>query len=134
MADRLEFAAPTRIGDVTVGVARVCVERGPIDAGGGGHVVGALHAAFDLQRPNAARDQLREEAGDRFPKKVTAFRKEMAVHGKFGEPCPECGAPIARIRYKNNETNYCPGCQTDGRIFADRSLSRLLKDDWPDTL
>lgn len=81
-----------------------------------------------------ARDQLRQQAGDDFPKKVTAFRKEMAVHGKFGQPCPECGAPIARIRYKSNETDYCPGCQTEGRIFADRSLSRLLKDDWPDTL
>lgn len=83
---------------------------------------------------SAARDRLRLEAGDGFPKKVTAFRKEMAVHGKFGQPCPECGAPVARIRYKSNETNYCPGCQTGGRIFADRSLSRLLKDDWPDTL
>lgn len=82
----------------------------------------------------AARDQLRREAGDDFPKKVTAFRKDMAVHGKYGQPCPDCHAPVARIRYKSNETNYCPGCQTGGRIFADRSLSRLLKDDWPDTL
>ena len=80
------------------------------------------------------RDRLRQQTGDRFPEKVTAFRKEMAVHGKFGEPCPVCGAPVARIRYKSNETNYCPGCQTGGRILADRSLSRLLKDDWPDTL
>ena len=56
------------------------------------------------------------------------------MHGKYGLPCPDCGAPVARIRYKSNETNYCPGCQTGGRIFADRSLSRLLKDDWPDTL
>ena len=55
----------------------------------------------------------------------------MAVHGKFGKPCPVCGAPVQRIRYADNETNYCPGCQTDGRILADRSLSRLLKDDWP---
>ena len=83
---------------------------------------------------NIARERLRQDAGADFPKKVTAFRKEMAVHGKYGLPCPECGAPIARIRYKNNETNYCPGCQTGGRIYADRSLSRLLKDDWPDTL
>ena len=83
---------------------------------------------------STARDGLRKKAGDSFPKKVTAFREEMAVHGKFGQPCPECGAPVARIRYKSNETNYCPGCQTGGRIFADRSLSRLLKDDWPDTL
>ncbi len=82
----------------------------------------------------AARDRLRQEAGDQFPKKVTAFRKEMAVHGKFGQSCPDCNAPVARIRYKSNETNYCPGCQTGGRIYADRSLSRLLKDDWPDTL
>lgn len=80
------------------------------------------------------RDRLRRECGDRFPDKVTAFRPQMAVHGKFGKPCPVCGAPVARIRYKNNETNYCPGCQTDGRILADRSLSRLLKDDWPDSL
>jgi len=82
----------------------------------------------------SARERLRRETGKAFPKKVTAFRKEMAVHGKYGLPCPDCGAPVARIRYKNNETNYCPGCQTGGRIFADRSLSRLLKDDWPDTL
>jgi formamidopyrimidine-DNA glycosylase len=80
------------------------------------------------------RNRLREESGDDFPKKVTAFRPDMVVHGKFGKPCPECGANIARIRYKSNETNYCPGCQTNGRILADRSLSRLLKDDWPDTL
>jgi formamidopyrimidine-DNA glycosylase len=82
----------------------------------------------------AARERLRLEAGEHFPKKVTAFRGEMAVHGKFGKPCPDCGAPVARIRYKSNETNYCPGCQTGGRILKDRSLSRLLKDDWPDTL
>lgn len=81
-----------------------------------------------------SRERLRIETADKFPKKVTAFRSDMAVHGKYGKPCPDCGAPIARIRYKNNETNYCPGCQTNGRILADRSLSRLLKDDWPDTL
>lgn len=80
------------------------------------------------------RDLLRQESGAEFPKKVTAFRPQMSVHGKFGKPCPECAAPVARIRYKSNETNYCPGCQTKGRILADRSLSRLLKDDWPDTL
>lgn len=80
------------------------------------------------------RDRLRHDAGDRFPEKVTAFRPDMAVHGKFGKPCPDCGAPIARIRYKSNETNYCPGCQTGGKVLADRSLSRLLKDDWPGTL
>ena len=74
---------------------------------------------------------LREQAGDRFPDKVTAFRPEMAVHGRFGKPCPVCGAPVQRIRYVDNETNYCPRCQTGGKILADRSLSRLLKDDWP---
>jgi formamidopyrimidine-DNA glycosylase len=76
-------------------------------------------------------DRLRAETGDGFPEKVTAFRQGMAVHGRFGEPCPDCGAPVQRIRYAENETNYCPRCQTAGRILADRSLSRLLKDDWP---
>jgi formamidopyrimidine-DNA glycosylase len=76
-------------------------------------------------------DRLRSETGDGWPEKVTAFRPGMAVHGRFGEACPVCGAPVQRIRYADNETNYCPGCQTDGRILADRSLSRLLKDDWP---
>ncbi len=79
-------------------------------------------------------DRLRLEAGDGFPEKVTAFRPQMAVHGRYGEPCPVCGAPVQRIRYADNETNYCPGCQTKGRILADRSLSRLLKDDWPRNL
>lgn len=77
---------------------------------------------------------LHDQSDDQFPEKVTAFRPEMAVHGKFGKPCPTCGTPVQRIRYKSNETNYCPSCQTGGRILADRSLSRLLKDDWPDTL
>lgn len=81
-----------------------------------------------------ARDQIRRAAAGEFPAGVTAFREEMAVHGKFGEPCPVCDATVARIRYKSNETNYCPGCQTNGKLLADRSLSRLLKDDWPDTL
>jgi formamidopyrimidine-DNA glycosylase len=76
-------------------------------------------------------DRLRVEAGDEFPESVTAFRKAMAVHGRFGKPCPVCGAPVQRIRYADNETNYCPRCQTGGKILADRSLSRLLKDDWP---
>jgi formamidopyrimidine-DNA glycosylase len=76
-------------------------------------------------------DLLRAETGTGFPENVTAFRPGMAVHGRFGEPCPVCGAPVQRIRYADNETNYCPRCQTDGRILADRSLSRLLKDDWP---
>jgi formamidopyrimidine-DNA glycosylase len=79
-------------------------------------------------------DRLRAEAGDGFPEKVTAFRPEMAVHGKFGQPCPVCDAPVQRIRYAENETNYCPRCQTGRRILADRSLSRLLRDDWPRSL
>ena len=76
-------------------------------------------------------DRLLEQTGDDFPTKVTAFRDEMAVHGKFGRPCPVCGSRIQRIRYAENETNYCPRCQTGGKLLADRSLSRLLKDDWP---
>lgn len=79
-------------------------------------------------------DLLREHTGDDFPTKVTAFRPEMATHGKFKEPCPRCGTAIQRIVYSSNETNYCPTCQTGGRILADRSLSRLLKDDWPSTV
>jgi formamidopyrimidine-DNA glycosylase len=76
----------------------------------------------------------RRDTGDGFPEKVTAFHPAMAVHGKFGEPCPVCGTAVQRIVYASRETNYCPGCQTDGRILADRSLSRLLKDDWPKTI
>ena len=79
-------------------------------------------------------DRLRMEAGDSFPEKVTAFREGMAVHGRYKQPCPECGAPIQRIVYAENETNYCARCQTGGRLLADRSLSRLLHDDWPRTL
>jgi formamidopyrimidine-DNA glycosylase len=79
-------------------------------------------------------NRLRQEAGDGFPKKVTAFRKEMAVHGRFREPCPVCDAPVQRIVYAGNEANYCASCQTGGKILADRMLSRLLKDDWPKTL
>lgn len=78
--------------------------------------------------------RLREETGDGFPECVTAFRPEMRVHGKFKEPRIVCGAPIQRIRYADNESNYCPGCKTGGRILSDRSLARLLKDDWPRTL
>ncbi|HEY4243081.1 MAG TPA: DNA-formamidopyrimidine glycosylase family protein [Kofleriaceae bacterium] len=77
---------------------------------------------------------LHDEVGDGFPDKVTAFRPEMAVHGKYGQPCPECGTPVQRIVYADNEANYCPTCQTEGRLLADRSLSRLLKEDWPKTL
>jgi formamidopyrimidine-DNA glycosylase len=79
-------------------------------------------------------ERLRAAAGADFPEGVTAFRPEMAVHGRFGKPCPVCAAPVQRIRYADNETNYCPRCQTGGRILADRSLSRLLKDDWPRTI
>ncbi len=77
--------------------------------------------------------QLRQETGDGFPEKVTAFREGMAVHGRYKQPCPRCGSKIQRIRYASNETNYCPGCQTGGRLLADRSLSRLLREDWPRT-
>lgn len=79
-------------------------------------------------------DRLRAEAEGDFPEKVTAFRKGMAVHGRYGEPCPRCGEKIQRIRYADNETNYCPRCQTGGKLLADRSLSRLMKSDWPRTL
>lgn len=80
-------------------------------------------------------DRLREEVGDGFPDKgVTAFRPDMAVHGKYGLPCPVCGSKVQRIVYASNETNYCAACQTGGKLLADRSLSRLLKDDWPKTL
>ncbi len=78
--------------------------------------------------------QLQEEAGDEFPEKVTAFREGMAVHGRYGQPCPDCGAAVQRIVYAANEANYCAQCQTGGRLLADRSLSRLLRDDWPRTL
>jgi formamidopyrimidine-DNA glycosylase len=78
-------------------------------------------------------DRLREENAAGFPKRVTAFRKDMAVHGRYGEACPRCGSRIQRIRYADNETNYCPTCQTGGKLLADRSLSRLLKADWPKT-
>jgi formamidopyrimidine-DNA glycosylase len=78
--------------------------------------------------------RLKEETGAKFPEKVTAFRKEMAVHGRYGQPCPVCGNPVQRIRYAENETNYCAVCQTGGRLLADRGLSRLLKEDWPRSL
>jgi formamidopyrimidine-DNA glycosylase len=78
--------------------------------------------------------RLRHEAKGKFPSKVTAFHDKMAVHGKFGQPCPVCGTTVQRIRYAENEVNYCPRCQTGGRVLADRSLSRLLKEDWPRTI
>jgi formamidopyrimidine-DNA glycosylase len=79
-------------------------------------------------------DRLSRDAGEAFPEKVTAFREGMAVHGRFGKPCPDCGSPVQRIRYAANETNYCARCQTGGRLLADRALSRLLKKDWPRSL
>jgi formamidopyrimidine-DNA glycosylase len=78
-------------------------------------------------------ERLRADSRENFPEKVTAFRPDMATHGKYGEPCPRCGSKIQRIRYGSNETNYCPTCQTGGKLLADRALSRLLKDDWPRT-
>ena len=78
-------------------------------------------------------ERLREECGDGFQEKVTAFRKGMAVHGRYGEPCPDCGRPVQRIRYAENECNYCAQCQNEGVILADRALSRLLREDWPRT-
>jgi formamidopyrimidine-DNA glycosylase len=79
-------------------------------------------------------ERLRQETGDAFPEKVTAFREGMAVHGRYREPCPDCGGPVQRIVYAANEANYCPNCQTGGRLLADRALSRLLREDWPRTL
>jgi formamidopyrimidine-DNA glycosylase len=80
------------------------------------------------------RDRLCEESRRAFPEKVTAFRKEMAVHGKFGHPCPVCATAVQRIVYASNETNYCPRCQTEGKLLADRALSQLLRGDWPKTI
>jgi len=79
-------------------------------------------------------DRLQKETGSEFPEKVTAFREGMAVHGRYGKPCPVCGSPVQRIAYASNEANYCVTCQTGGRLLADRSLSRLLREDWPRTL
>jgi formamidopyrimidine-DNA glycosylase len=95
--------------------------------------IAALHRAC-VEVLTRFTENIRAEVGDGFPDKVTAFRLEMAVHGKYGQPCPVCGTKVQRIVYADNEANYCPTCQTDGRLLADRSLSRLLKDDWPKTL
>jgi formamidopyrimidine-DNA glycosylase len=89
------------------------------------HVIGVL---------TKWRDELIAETGEKFPEKVTAFREGMAAHGRYGKPCPVCGTPIQRIQYATNEANYCPTCQTGGKLLADRGLSRLLKDDWPKSL
>ncbi len=94
---------------------------------------GEIQRLFDATRATLIEwtDRLRVESKGDFPAKVTAFREEMTVHGKFGKPCPVCGTPVQRIRYADNETNYCPRCQTEGKLLADRALSRLLKQDWP---
>jgi formamidopyrimidine-DNA glycosylase len=97
------------------------------------HEVERLHEAVVTSLEDWAQ-RLRDEVGEGWPTKVTAFRDDMAVHGKFGEPCPRCGSKVQRIVYADNETNYCATCQTGGKLLADRSLSRLLKDDWPRTL
>jgi formamidopyrimidine-DNA glycosylase len=96
----------------------------------------AIERLFDACRSVLAEwtSRLRSDSEGTFPEGVTAFRKGMAVHGRFGEPCPVCGTAVQRIRYAENETNYCPRCQTGGKVLADRSLSRLLKDDWPRTI
>ena len=95
--------------------------------------VARLHAAM-RETLTGWTDRLRREAGAGFPVKVTAFRDGMAVHGRFGKPCPECGTAVQRIVYAENECNYCPRCQTQGRLLADRALSRLLREDWPRTI
>jgi formamidopyrimidine-DNA glycosylase len=95
--------------------------------------IATLHDAC-VATLNLWTQRMRDEVGDGFPDKVTAFRPEMAVHGKYGQPCPVCGTKVQRIVYADNEANYCPTCQTEGRLLADRSLSRLLKEDWPRSL
>jgi formamidopyrimidine-DNA glycosylase len=95
--------------------------------------IGRLHAAT-RQTVRLWIDKLRAEAGEKFPEQVSAFKEGMAVHGRYKQPCPVCGSPVQRIRYANNEANYCATCQTGGRVLADRSLSRLLKADWPRSL
>ena len=95
-----------------------------------------IHRLFEGVRVTLTRwtDSLRAEAAGKFPENVTAFREGMAVHGRYKQPCPRCGTKIQRIRYASNETNYCPTCQTGGKLLADRALSRLLREDWPRTL
>ena len=95
--------------------------------------IGRLHVAT-IEVLTEWVERLRAESKGKFPEGVTAFRKEMAAHGKYKQPCPRCGTPIQRIRYAANETNYCPKCQTGGKLLADRALSRLLREDWPRTL
>jgi formamidopyrimidine-DNA glycosylase len=98
-----------------------------------GDEVARLHAATRATLAEWT-ERLREETGDAFPRKVTAFREGMAVHGRWRRPCPDCGAPVQRIAYADRETNYCPGCQTGGRLLVDRALSKLLRSDFPRTL
>jgi formamidopyrimidine-DNA glycosylase len=102
------------------------------------HKLGAdeIRRLYDATRATLLEwiERLRAEAGEGFPEKVTAFRPEMAVHGRYGKPCPRCGAKVQRIRYASNETSYCARCQTGGRLLADRALSRLMHEDWPRTL
>jgi formamidopyrimidine-DNA glycosylase len=95
-----------------------------------------IRRLFDASRMTLIQwtERLQAEAAGEFPEKVTAFREGMAVHGRYGQPCPDCGAPVQRVVYAGNEANYCARCQTAGRLLADRSLSRLLRDDWPRTL
>jgi formamidopyrimidine-DNA glycosylase len=95
--------------------------------------IGRLYEAI---RATLARwvERLRADVGEGFPEKVTAFREDMSVHGRYKQPCLRCGAKIQRIRYASNETNYCARCQTGGKLLADRALSRLLREDWPKTL
>jgi len=100
-----------------------------LDAAGVERLYQAARAVLELWTT-----RLRVQAGKSFPEGVTAFRDGMAVHGRYRRPCPACGAPVQRIRYADNETNYCPSCQTGGRLLADRALSRLLREDWPRTL
>ncbi len=99
----------------------------------GDHELARLHEATRATLLDWT-ERLRRETGEGFPEKVTAFREGMAVHGRYRKPCPDCGSPVQRISYAENETNYCARCQTGGRLLADRSLSRLMKDDWPRTL
>jgi formamidopyrimidine-DNA glycosylase len=102
----------------------------------GGMTDEEIRRLYDAVRLTLSRwtARLQRETGDAFPEKVTAFREGMAVHGRYRQPCPDCGAPVQRVVYAANEANYCANCQTGGRLLADRSLSRLLKDDWPRTL
>jgi formamidopyrimidine-DNA glycosylase len=95
-----------------------------------------IERLYDAVRESMAEwiERLRKERSSGFPEKVTAFRPDMAVHGKYGKPCPVCGSPVQRIVHAENETNYCATCQTGGKLLADRSLSRLLKADWPRSL